>query len=133
MIRRTLYILLSTVVLGGMAGGIYYWSHIGLPGMIAEMVTNAPRPSETVSAEEARTDTWQPQIAGIGTLTAFEGIDVTPQVGGLVKEINFESGQNVKKGQLLIKLDITTEEADMRSLQAQLANEIGRASCRERV
>ena len=122
MIRRALYILLSTVILGGIGSGIYYWSHVGLPAIIADAVMNSPRPPETVSAEEARTDTWQPRIAGIGTLTAFEGIDVTPQVGGLVKEINFESGQNVKKGQLLIKLDITTEEADMRSLQAQLAN-----------
>ena len=122
MIRRTLYILLSTVLLGGMAGGIYYWSHVGLPALIADAVMNSPQPPETVSAEAARTDTWQPQIPGIGTLTAFEGIDVTPQVGGLVKEINFASGQNVKKGALLIKLDITTEEADMRSLQAQLAN-----------
>ena len=120
MIRRVLYILLSTVVLGGLAGGIYFWSHIQLPAIIADAVKNAPRPPETVSAEAARKDSWQPRIAGIGTLTAFEGIDVTPQVGGIVKEINFESGQTVKKGTLLIKLDITTEEADMRSLTAQL-------------
>lgn len=122
MIRRTLYILLSTVILGGLAGGIYFWSHIQLPAIIADAVKNSPRPPETVSAEPARTDSWQPQIGGIGTLTAFEGIDVTPQVGGIVKEINFESGQEVKKGALLIKLDITTEEADMRSLTAQLVN-----------
>ena len=122
MIRRTLYILLSTVILGGLGAGIYYWSHIGLPAVIADAVMNSPRPVETVSAEEARTDSWQPQISGIGTLTAFEGIDITPQVGGVVKEINFQSGQSVKKGTLLIKLDIATEEADMRSLTAQLIN-----------
>ena len=122
MIRRTLYILLSTVILGGLGAGIYYWSHIGLPAVIADAVMNSPRPAETVSAEEARTDRWQPQISGIGTLTAFEGIDITPQVGGVVKEINFQSGQSVKKGTLLIKLDIATEEADMRSLTAQLIN-----------
>ena len=122
MIRRTLYILLSTVILGGLGAGIYYWSHIGLPAVIADAVMNSPRPPETVSAEEARTDSWQPQISGIGTLTAFEGIDITPQVGGVVKEINFQSGQSVKKGTLLIKLDIATEEADMRSLTAQLIN-----------
>ena len=122
MIRRTLYILLSTVILGGLGAGIYYWSHIGLPAVIADAVMSSPRPAETVSAEEARTDSWQPQISGIGTLTAFEGIDITPQVGGVVKEINFQSGQSVKKGTLLIKLDIATEEADMRSLTAQLIN-----------
>jgi RND family efflux transporter MFP subunit len=122
MIRRTFYILLVTVILGGLGGGIYFWSHIQLPAIIAESIKNAPRPPETISAEPARTDSWQPQIAGIGTLTAFEGIDITPQVGGIVKEINFESGQDVKKGTLLVKLDIATEEADMRSLTAQLVN-----------
>lgn len=122
MIRRTLYILLATVFLGAIGVGVYMWSHVILPQFIANAVKNAPRPPETVSAEDARKDSWQPQIAGIGTLTAFEGIDVTPQVGGVVKEIHFESGQDVKKGDLLVKLDTATEEADMRSLQAQLAN-----------
>ncbi len=122
MIRRTLYILLATFLLGGIGAGVYMISHVFLPQMIATAVKSAPKPVETISAEEARKDSWQPQIAGIGTLTAFEGIDVTPQVGGVVKEIHFESGQDVKKGDLLVKLDTATEEADMRSLQAQLAN-----------
>ena len=121
-IRRVLYVLLVTVLLGGLGGLIYWWSFIQLPAFIADSIKNAPRPTETVSAEPARTDSWQPQIAGIGTLTAFEGIDITPQVGGVVKEINFESGQDVKKGTLLVKLDIATEEADMRSLTARLVN-----------
>ena len=122
MIRRVLYLLLVTVLLGGLGGAIYWWSFIQLPAFIADSMKNAPRPAETVSAEPARTDSWQPQIAGIGTLTAFEGIDITPQVGGVVKEINFDSGQDIKMGTLLVKLDIATEEADMRSLTAQLVN-----------
>ena len=122
MIRRVLYFLLVTVLLGGLGGAIYWWSFIQLPAFIADSMKNAPRPAETVSAEPARTDSWQPQIAGIGTLTAFEGIDITPQVGGVVKEINFDSGQDIKMGTLLVKLDIATEEADMRSLTAQLVN-----------
>ena len=122
MIRRVLYFLLVTVLLGGLGGAIYWWSFVQLPAFIADSMKNAPRPAETVSAEPARTDSWQPQIAGIGTLTAFEGIDITPQVGGVVKEINFDSGQDIKMGTLLVKLDIATEEADMRSLTAQLVN-----------
>ena len=122
MIRRVLYFLLVTVLLGGLGGAIYWWSFIQLPAFIADSMKNAPRPAETVSAEPARTDSWQPRIAGIGTLTAFEGIDITPQVGGVVKEINFDSGQDIKMGTLLVKLDIATEEADMRSLTAQLVN-----------
>jgi RND family efflux transporter MFP subunit len=122
MIRRILYFLLVTVILGGLAGAIAFYAFEFKPKMLAEVILGAPRPPETVSAEPARTDTWQPQIAGIGTLTAYQGIDITPKVGGIVQEVNFESGQDVPKGKLLVKLDTATEEADMRSIAAELAN-----------
>jgi membrane fusion protein (multidrug efflux system) len=122
MIRRVLYFLLVTVVLGGLGGAIAFYAFDFKPKMIAGFIASAPHPVETVSAEPARTDQWQPQIAGIGTLTAYQGIDITPQVGGVIVEINFDSGQDVKKGQLLVKLDTATEEADMRSLTALLIN-----------
>ena len=122
MIRRILYLLLSTVILGGLGGAIAFYAFDFKPKMLAEVILGAPVPPETVSAEAARTDTWQPQISGIGTLTAFQGIDITPQVGGIVTEVNFVSGEDLPKGKLLVKLDAQTEEADMRSILAELAN-----------
>ncbi len=122
MIRRVLYFLLATVVLGGLAGGIGFYAFEFKPKFLAEVILGSPQPPATVSAEAARADTWQPQITGIGTLAAVDGIDITPQVGGLVKEINFDSGQDVEQGQVLVVLDTDTEVADMRSLEAQLAN-----------
>jgi RND family efflux transporter MFP subunit len=120
--RRTFYFLLVTVLLGGLAAGIAFWSFYALPAFIAQSIQSAPAPVQTVSAEEAKSENWQPQIAGIGTLTAVDGINITPQVGGVVKDIKFDSGQDVKKGDLLVVLDTDTEVADMHSLEAQLAN-----------
>jgi membrane fusion protein (multidrug efflux system) len=122
MIRRILYFLLVTVILGGLGGAIAFYAFEFKPKMLAEVILGAPVPPETVSAEPARMDQWQPQITGIGTLTAFQGIDITPQVGGVVTEINFKSGEDVPQGKLLVKLDTATEEADMRSIAAELAN-----------
>lgn len=131
MIRRILYFLLVTVILGGLAGAIAFYAFDFKPKMLATVILGAPQPPETVSAEAARTDSWQPQIAAIGTVTAFQGIDVTPQVGGVVTEINFESGQDVKKGELLVKLDTDTEEAELRSIGAELANTTSELARRE--
>ena len=122
MIRRILYFLLVTVLLGGLAGAIAFYAFDFKPKMLAKVILGAPRPPETVSAEPARTDSWQPQIDAIGTVTAFQGINVTPKVGGVVTEVHFESGQDVKAGDLLVKLDTGTEEADIRSIEAELAN-----------
>jgi membrane fusion protein, multidrug efflux system len=122
MIRRIIYFFLATLVLGGLAGGIAWYAFDFKPKFLAEVITGAPRPPETVAAETARTDSWQPQIAAIGTLVAQDGIDITPQVGGIIRELKFDSGQDVKKGQLLAVLDTDTEAADLKSFEAQLAN-----------
>ncbi len=44
---------------------------------------------------------------------------VTPEIPGIVREIAFESGAVVAKGDLLVRLDTSSEEAQLRALEAQ--------------
>jgi len=122
MIRRSVYLLIATVVLGGLAALIAWYSFSFKPKMLADVIGGAPQPAQTIAAEAARTDSWQPRISGIGTLTAVDGINITPEVGGVVETIEFDSGQNVKKGDLLVTLNSDTDEAQLRSFEAQLKN-----------
>lgn len=122
MLRRIIYFLLVLIVFGGLAGAIAFYAFDFKPKMIAGFIMNAPKPVETVSAEEARQDQWEPEVAAIGTLTAINGIEVAPQVGGIVKELYFDSGDLVKKGQKLFQLDTDTEEADLKNFRVQLGN-----------
>lgn len=122
MLRRIIYLFLVLVVFGGLAGAIAYYAFDFKPKMIAGFIMSAPAPVETVSAEEARQDQWEPEVAAIGTLTAVNGIEVAPQVGGIVREINFDSGDLVKKGQKLFQLDTDTEDADLKNFRVQLGN-----------
>ena len=78
MIRRIIYFLLATIVFGGLAGAIAFYAFDFKPKMIANIIMSAPRPPVTIAAEDAKTETWQPTIAGIGTLQAADGIDITP-------------------------------------------------------
>jgi membrane fusion protein (multidrug efflux system) len=50
-----------------------------------------------------------------------QGIEVTSEVPGTVSRIGFEPGQHVERGALLIELDSSTERAQLRSIEAQLA------------
>lgn len=122
MLRRIIYLFLVLVIFGGLAGAIAYYAFDFKPKMIAGFIMSAPAPVETVSAEEARQDQWEPEVAAIGTLTAVNGIEVAPQVGGIVREINFDSGDLVKKGQKLFQLDTDTEDADLKNFRVQLGN-----------
>jgi membrane fusion protein (multidrug efflux system) len=122
MLRRTIYFLLVLILLGGVGGLIAFYAFDFKPKMLQTIIMGAPKPTETVSAEPAREDKWQPRITAVGTLISVNGIDVTPQVAGIVKELYFDSGQNVEKGTKLAQLDTDTEMADLRNFQAQLAN-----------
>jgi len=122
MLRRIIYFLLVTLIFGGLAAAIAWYAFEFKPKMIAEVIMSSPPPVETISAEAAREDSWQPQILALGTLTAVNGIEVTPEVGGMIEEIYFDSGQKVKKGDKLVQLDTDTLAADLRNFQVQLKN-----------
>src|SRR5665213_3039704 len=61
-----------------------------------------------------------------GTLDALDQISLTSQVSGYITDINFKDGQNVKKGQLLYKIDNQVYKANyeqsIANLQVQEAN-----------
>jgi membrane fusion protein (multidrug efflux system) len=77
-------------------------------------------PPETVSSYTAREENWQGSLTAIGSVTADQGVNVTAEIPGLVREIAFESGAVVAKGDLVVRLDTSSEEAQLRSIQAQL-------------
>lgn len=76
-------------------------------------------PPETVSSATATEENWHDTLTAIGTITADQGVIIAPEIAGTVTEIDFESGANVNKGDLLLKLDASTEEAQLRSAEAQ--------------
>jgi len=78
------------------------------------------QPPETVSSTVVREEKWQGTLSAIGSITAVQGVTITPELAGTVREINFESGAVVAKGDLVVKLDTSTEEAQLRSLEAQV-------------
>lgn len=75
----------------------------------------------TISATEAQQSSWQPSISAVGSSRTYQGVNVTTELGGMVVGIHFKPGQYVKKGDLLVQLDISTDVAQLHALQAQAA------------
>ena len=76
-------------------------------------------PAETVSAAEVREESWESLLAAVGSVTAVQGIELRAELAGTVREIAFESGAAAAKGQILVRLDTSSEEAQLRSAEAQ--------------
>ncbi|MEZ8621182.1 efflux RND transporter periplasmic adaptor subunit [Vibrio splendidus] len=73
--------------------------------MIKEKVANFKFPAISVTTEKLNQDTWDKSLKVIGNIHSNQSIDVTSQMSGQVKEILFTSGQQVNKGDVLVKLD----------------------------
>ena len=76
-------------------------------------------PPEAVASAVVREEKWQETMTAIGSVTAAQGVTITPDIPGTVREIAFESGAVVKKGDLLVRLDTSSEEAQLRAVEAQ--------------
>lgn len=112
--------LIAAIVVGLFLGGVGYFNLVFKPQMIGEFMAKMVPPPATVTAEPAKTETWIDRVRAIGTLVAIEGVDVAPQVGGIVTDYFFDSGHDVEKGQKLVKLDTSVEEADLADHKATL-------------
>ena len=112
MIKRILLIItLSVLIFGGLFGWKFYRDRQ------AQSQMQAP-PPVVVAVTEVKREQWQPYLTSVGSLVAVSGIDVSNELAGTITAIYFESGQSVKKGQLLITLDTSTDEAELKGLQA---------------
>jgi len=87
-------------------------------------------PPETVTSALVKADTWETALTAVGTLNAVQGVTVAAEMAGKVVKIEFEPGTAVKKGDLLLRQDTSSEEAQLPGLQAQVKlarNELERA------
>ena len=112
-------IVISVLIVLGIAGGLVGVKALQIKKLTAMGKAYAP-PPEAVSSVVVRQDKWQGTLTAIGSIVAVQGVTITPEIAGIVREIAFESGVTVSKGDLLIKLDTSTEEAQLRGMEAQL-------------
>ncbi len=79
-------------------------------------------PPITVSTVSAKFQPWPSEYETTGSFVAVLGIDVTTELAGLVTQVHFEDGQRVKKDDLLVELNFSTEQALLEAAQAQTTN-----------
>ncbi len=114
--RKILVAIIIVIVVIAGIGGVKF---LQIKTLIAAGKGFAP-PPETVSSAVAREEKWQGFLSAIGSVIADQGVTVTPEIAGTVREIKFDSGAVVAKGDLLVRLDTSSEEAQLRALEAQV-------------
>jgi membrane fusion protein, multidrug efflux system len=111
--RMIIMLLVAGLVFGGIFG---FQAFKGM--MIKKYFAGNKPPPAVVTTLKAELQTWQPQISAVGSLRAHRGVDVTTEIAGLVRKVNFVSGSNVREGDLLIELNADSDIAQLHALQA---------------
>ena len=78
-------------------------------------------PPVAVTTTKVQQVEWQPLRPAVGTLIALRGTTLSAELTGTVREIGFENGSLVKKGQMMVRLDTSAEQAQLQSAQADAA------------
>lgn len=114
MIKKLLIAILGLALL---IGGLY-----GIKRMQIDAASSrggpTPQPvAVTTAVVEKRM--LSPSIEAIGSLSAVHGVMISSEVAGAVSSILFESGQSVRKGDLMVELDTSSEQAQLKAAIAQ--------------
>ena len=107
------------ILLLGLVGGGLFGFNLFRDNMIAQIFANMPRPPATVSTIEAQPVSWTPMIEAIGTVNAAQGVDLTVETAGVIKEIAFQPNTQVEAGAMLIRLDDVVQKADVEAARTQ--------------
>lgn len=116
MLRRRMLIMLGVVLLIVLILGGY--KAFSIYQQIQQF--SAPRPPVSVAATAAREQLWQSRLPAVGSLKAFQGVNLSLETAGTVKTLLFESGQRIRVGQPLLQLDSDVESALLGTAMADL-------------
>lgn len=111
-------LLLATVVAFG--AGLAAWKY-GTMQDTASASANQPEPMEAVTVAVAKEVEHRRTATSIGTVLALRSITLRNELPGTVAQVRFTPGQTVEAGTVLVALDVSVEEADLRAQQAQAA------------
>ncbi len=120
MVQKTMWRRLVLVLgaMGLLLGAVVAWNAVKAHFIHQFMAKNASLP-QTVSTATVQYSEWQPEVSAVGSLRAVHGVEVTTEVAGLVRSIEFQSGTDAHAGQVLVQLNADPDVATLKALTAQ--------------
>jgi membrane fusion protein (multidrug efflux system) len=116
-IKRMMVMLLLT---GLVLGGVYAFQ-VFKTKLIGKVLADYAAAPKTVSDITVGYQDWQTKLAAVGTVQAAQSVDIASQVGGIVDEVDFDSGQQVAANARLVQLRLNDGPARLKQLQAAAA------------
>lgn len=112
-------VLLLTLVLST-GIGLVTWKYESIQAS-ATASANQPEPMESITIAVAREMDHRQTTTSIGTVLALRSVMLKNELAGTVRNVRLTPGQIVEGGTLLVALDVSVEEAELKAQEAQAA------------
>jgi membrane fusion protein, multidrug efflux system len=116
--KRVRWFVIVALVVVLVLGGLYGFNAWRAKMIANFFASNKPPPTQ-VSAIVATSEVVPHFATGVGSLAAVRQVTVTPEVGGRVTELNFDSGARVKAGDKIVQINDAPDLGDLANYQAQ--------------
>lgn len=120
MTRRGWLSSLLVLIIIAIGAGLGVWKYESIQAS-AEASANQPEPMESVMVATAREIEHRQTTTSIGTVLALRSITLKNELPGTVRHVTLTPGQTVDKGTLLVALDVSVEQAELKAQEAQAA------------
>ena len=110
------FLLLVMVIAVGI--GLAAWKYESIQGTYAASA-NQPEQMESVTVALAEEIEHRPITTSIGTVLALRSITLRNEIPGTIRQVNLAPGQIVETGTVLVALDVSVEEAELKAQEAQ--------------
>lgn len=112
---KRMFLMLAVVL--AIIGGLGFYKYKQIKTAMAMGASFTP-PPDAVTTVLAKAETWPSTLNVIGTAAAIQGVTVSADLPGTVARINFESGQSVNAGDVLVELDTREERAQLAAAES---------------
>lgn len=113
-----LRIAITVLIIGLTFGGYYTWKEQQAEAK-AKLMTAYKPPPVTVSTASVESVPWQQLVSTTGNLRAEKSVVLAARAEGVITHVLFKSGQEVKGGDVLARIDDLVEQTDLRSARAE--------------
>ncbi|MDO3721372.1 efflux RND transporter periplasmic adaptor subunit [Marinobacter sp. chi1] len=110
--------LVALVLVGVGAGALFTFERLGTHTAVD---SQRERPARVVNTRLPETDTVRDLVKSVGSLSALRAVELTAEVSGRVVSLNLTPGARVAQGDVLVQLDDRQARADLRVIEARLA------------
>ena len=115
--------LATTMVIAAVlatAVGLGVWKTSTIKQAIAASA-NQPEPMELVTLASAVERPHRETTTAIGTVLALRSVTLRNEVPGTIRSVHLTPGRIVEAGTVLVALDVSVEQSELKALQAQAA------------